>query len=221
MIPRASPFPVCRAPVSATARPQSNSNGISELAISADGTHILLGQKVSEDADRNVYYRLYMDINDSSETVELTPGATDGVLFNGMTSDGSEVFFTTKDKLPPPQTRTPTKAPISTQAEVSESGATLNRISTGTEGTGNTDACEPVSNKDGAHWNSLEATANCGVSRSAAVGGWPPKAAPSTSSPQSSSTAPQTASKTSPTSTLPPLGSLPASSPPSAPKTPS
>ena len=94
--PAGGPLPCLQNTAQGECHAPKDSNGISELAISADGTHILLGQKVSEDADGNVYYRLYMDINDSSETVELTPGATDGVLFNGMTSDGSEVFFTTK-----------------------------------------------------------------------------------------------------------------------------
>ena len=46
-------------------RPAQDSNGIAELAVSSDGSHILLGQKVSEDADRNVYWHLYMDVDDS------------------------------------------------------------------------------------------------------------------------------------------------------------
>ena len=51
-----------------------DSNGIAELAISADGSRILFGQKVSEDADDNVYWHLYMDIGDSIRTIDLTPG---------------------------------------------------------------------------------------------------------------------------------------------------
>ena len=166
--PAGGPLPCLQNTAQGECHAPKDSNGISELDISADGTHILLGQKVSEDADHNVYYRLYMDINDSPATIELTPGASDGVLFNGMTSDGSEVFFTTKDKLTTATNQDTDESADLYQAEVSEVGATLTRISTGTEGTGNTDACEAVSNKNGAHWNSLEATANCGV---AAIGG--------------------------------------------------
>ena len=127
-----------------------DANGIAELDVSSDGSHILLGQKVSTDADGNVYWHLYMDIGDSIKTIDLTPGATHGVLFDGMTADGSKVFFTTKDALHTATNQdTDTSADIY-QAEVSEAGAlTLTRISTGIEGTGNTDACDPVSNADG------------------------------------------------------------------------
>ena len=40
-----------------------------------------------------------MNIGDSDKTVDLTPGTTAGVLFDGMTDDGSRVFFTTTDAL--------------------------------------------------------------------------------------------------------------------------
>ena len=53
--------------------PRSDSNGIAELDISKDGSRILLGQKVSEDADGNVYWHLYMDIGDSIHSIDLTP----------------------------------------------------------------------------------------------------------------------------------------------------
>ena len=166
--PAGGPLPCLQNTAQGECHAPKDSNGIAELAVSSDGSRILIGQKVSEDADHNVYYRLYMDIDDSPETIELTPGASDGVLFNGMTSNGSEVFFTTKDKLTTATNQDTDESADLYQAEVSESGATLNRISTGTEGTGNTDACEPAPNKNGAHWNSLEATANCGV---LAIGG--------------------------------------------------
>ena len=74
-------------------------NGISELDISSDGSRILLGQKVATDADGNVYWHLYMDVGDSISSIDLTPGATHGVRFDGMSADGSEVFFTTMDSL--------------------------------------------------------------------------------------------------------------------------
>jgi len=142
-----------------------DSNGISELAISGDGSHILLGQKVSEDADGNVYWHLYMDVGDSIASIDLTPGTTSGVLFDGMSEDGSKVFFTTPDKLLGADTDT--SADIY-QAEVSGESATLHLISTGSEGVGNSDSCEPVSNSAGPHWNTVGSAKNCGV---LAIGG--------------------------------------------------
>ena len=106
-----------------------DSNGIAELAISKDGSHILLGQKVSTDADGNVYWHLYMDVGDSITSIDLTPGTTNGVLFDGMTEDGTKVFFTTTDKLL--SADTDESADIY-EAEVSAgSPATLHLISTG------------------------------------------------------------------------------------------
>jgi len=145
----------------------NDSNGIAELAISKDGSRILVAQKVSEDANENVYWHLYMDINDSEKTIDLTPGATGGVLFDGMTEDGSKVFFTTKDAL---TTATNQDADESTdiyETEVSASGVTLTRISTGIDGTGNSDSCNPDSGWNGSAWNSVTGGA-CGV---VAIGG--------------------------------------------------
>ncbi len=135
-----------------------DSNGISELAISADGSHVLLGQKVSE-VDGNVYNRLYMDIDDSPESIELTPGATDGVLFDGMSADGSEVFFTTKDQQLPAGTPSPANL---YEAEVSESGATLHLIASGSG------SCDPVENSGAEHWNTLGTEEDCAA---VAIGG--------------------------------------------------
>ena len=46
-----------------------------------------------------------MNIGDSGQTIDLTPGTTYGVLFDGMTADGSKVFFTTTDALTTAPTR--------------------------------------------------------------------------------------------------------------------
>ena len=40
-----------------------------------------------------------MNVGDSFKTIDLTPGTTHGVLYDGMTADGSKVFFTTVDPL--------------------------------------------------------------------------------------------------------------------------
>ena len=141
-------------------------NGIAELDVSKDGSRIIVAQKVSEDADHNVYWHPYMNIGDSSKTIDLAPGSTSGVLYDGMSEDGSKVFFTTTDKLLAADTD---ESADIYEAEVgSEGNLNLQLLSSGTEGAGNSDACDPVSNEAGAHWNSLEATPNCGV---VAIGG--------------------------------------------------
>jgi len=138
-------------------------NGIAELDISSDGSHILLGQKVGVDADGNVYWHLYMDINDNEKTIDLTPGASNGVLYDGMTEDGSKVFFTTKDALTTATNQDTDHSADIYQAEASGSGATLTRISSGIDGTGNTDSCTPTHN-----WNTISGGPNCSA---VAIGG--------------------------------------------------
>ena len=71
---------------------------IGELAISTDGSHVLIGQ-LAEEGRHIRYWHLYMNVGDSGETIELTPGATEGVLFDGMTEDGSKVFFSSDEHL--------------------------------------------------------------------------------------------------------------------------
>ena len=138
------------------------------------------------------------------------PGFKEGVLFDGMTADGSKVFFTTKDALSTASNQDTDNSADLYQAEVSESGhLTLTRISTGDDGTGNTDACEPVSNANGPHWNAVGSEADCGVVAIGGGGGVAAEAARSTSSHPSSFDGAQTAPKTSPTSTSPPLAQPP------------
>ena len=136
-----------------------DANGISELDISQDGSHILLGQKVSEDAEGNPYYHLYMEVNDSAASIDLTPGTTHGVLYDGMTADGAKVYFTSVDAFPAgvPQVISDTDQSADLYvAEVGPGDATLQLLSTGTEGTGNTDSCDPVANSAHLHWNTVD-----------------------------------------------------------------
>jgi sugar lactone lactonase YvrE len=135
--------------------------GIAELDISSDGSRIVVGQLVSTDVKGNSYYHLFMNVDDSAKTIDLTPGATDGVLYDGMTADGSKVFFTTKDQLAG-GADTDSSADIY-QAEVSTSSATITRISTGTGGSGDTDSCKPTES-----WNTVSGKPNCDV---VAIGG--------------------------------------------------
>ncbi len=85
--------------------------GIGELDISADGSRVVFGQLVSTDAQGNHYWHLYMNVGGSDHSIDLTPGTTAGVLYDGMTDDGTKVYFTTTDPL---TATTPTPAPTST-----------------------------------------------------------------------------------------------------------
>jgi sugar lactone lactonase YvrE len=106
-----------------------------------------------------------MNVGDSSKTVDLTPGTTSGVLYAGMSADGSEVFFTTKDRL---LSEDEDESADLYVASISGESATVSLLSRGSEGTGNTDVCDPAANSAHQHWNSKGAEANCGV---VAIGG--------------------------------------------------
>ena len=139
-------------------------DGIAELAVSADGSHILLGQLISQEGGIR-YWHLYMSVDDSAETIDLTPGATDGVLFDGMTEDGTRIFFTSKERL---TAEDEDRSADLYEAELTGSAASLKLISTGTEGSGSTDSCDPVANSAHPHWNTTGAEENCGI---VAIGG--------------------------------------------------
>jgi hypothetical protein len=140
--------------------------GIGELDVSADGSRIVLGQLVSEEGSAR-YWHLYMNIGDSEKTVDLTPGTTSGALFDGMTEDGSKIFFTTSDRLLPEDTDS--SADIY-EAEVDgESNVSLRLVSTGIEGVGNSNSCHPAANTRNPHWNTTDASEEtCGA---VAIGG--------------------------------------------------
>jgi sugar lactone lactonase YvrE len=138
--------------------------GIAELDVSKDGSHVLIGQLVSE-AQGDKHWHLFMNVGDSIRTIDLTPGATTGVLYAGMSSDGSKVFFTTKDKLTSEDEDESTDLYT---AEFGEDSYGRRLVSTGTGGTGNTDSCDPVANSAHVHWNTKGSEANCGV---VAIGG--------------------------------------------------
>ena len=134
--------------------------GIGELDISTNGSRILVGRKISTDAAGNTYWHLYMNTGDSGQTIDLTPSTTAGVLYDGMTADGSKAFFTTPDSLLAADTDGSSDL---YEADVSGGGAALQLVSTGSGGTGNTDACTPVNANSLTHWNSVSAAASCDV----------------------------------------------------------
>jgi hypothetical protein len=136
--------------------------GISELDISSDGSRVIFGQKVSTDSAGNEYLHPYLHLAGLQGSVDLAPTTTSGVLYDGMSSDGSKVFFTTKDALLPTDD-TDSSADIY-EADVDGDGnVALSLISAG-----NSTACNPVANSARAHWNSVSGTADCGA---VAVGG--------------------------------------------------
>jgi sugar lactone lactonase YvrE len=141
-------------------------DGLAELDISADGSRVVIGQLISTDSVGNDYWHLYINVGDSTETIDLTPGATDGTLYDGMTKDGSKVFFTTADQLDGEDTDN--SADIY-EAQVGVSSVEkLHLVSLGSEDSGNSDSCNPLSNSVDAHWNTTTGDANCDA---VAVGG--------------------------------------------------
>ena len=127
---------------------------VGELDVSADGSRVLIGKVVGEDGAGNKYYDLYMHEGASPNSITVAD-TENGVIFNGMTSDGSKVFFSTYDALAG-------DSDTSMDLYRADVGVTdpapVSRISTGTGGTGNVDACTPV-----ADWNASEGEGKCNV----------------------------------------------------------
>ena len=128
-------------------------SGIAELDISTDGSRVLIGQKVATDAEGNALYHLYMNVGDSGQTIDLTPGAANGVIYAGMSADGTKVYFSSTNKLTADDHDTSADV---YRADVSAVSALLTRVSTGSGSTGDTDSCNPTSG-----WNSASGGANC------------------------------------------------------------
>jgi hypothetical protein len=131
-----------------------DADGISELDISEDGSRVLVGQKISTDADGNDYYHLYLHVGTDPDSIDLTPGATAGALYDGMTADGSRIFFTTKDRLLP-AADTDASADIY-EARIEGASATLRLISTSGANSSNDDSCTPAGN-----WNTVSGEGKC------------------------------------------------------------
>ena len=130
--------------------------GISELDLSSDGSRVVVGKRLGTDAEGNEYVHPYLHLRGTSASVDLAPGTSSGVLYAGMTKDGSRVFFTTSDQLLPADTDASADL---YEAAVDGSGNLDLSLVTDS----NSDACDPVANKDRAHWNSAGGAANCDV----------------------------------------------------------
>jgi hypothetical protein len=144
--------------------PIANGAGVTQLDISSDGSRMVIGRLISTDSAGNPYYQLYMHVGSSPNSIDLTPGATSGVLYGGMTSDGQSVYFTARDPLTTAENQDHDSSADLYRADVDGGAATLARVSIGEPGSGDTDLCDPVGNSRGENWNALKnAPTDCSV----------------------------------------------------------
>ncbi|HEX3243102.1 MAG TPA: hypothetical protein VHQ97_08475 [Solirubrobacterales bacterium] len=141
--------------------------GIAELDVSRDGSRIVVGQLMRTDAAGNRYFHLYMHVGTSPGTIDLTPGTTTGALYDGMTADGSSIYFTTRDPLATASDPDSDTSADIYRADASSGSATLTRVSVGS-GAGNGDSCDPVPNATNEHWNAVSGGPDCSA---VAIGG--------------------------------------------------
>jgi hypothetical protein len=137
--------------------------GIVGLDVSEDGSRVLFGKLVDVDAGGNEYFDIYMHIEGSTSSVEIVD-SINGAVYNGMSADGSQVYFSTADAL---------AGDLDTsvdlyRSQVGSSSASISRVSTGADGTGNSDLCSPVGDPD---WNALANPGKCGTVAFAAGAG--------------------------------------------------
>jgi hypothetical protein len=127
---------------------------VAELDISSDGSRIIVATLVGEDEAGNKLWHPYMHIGPNSGSYDLAPGTTTGVLYSGMTDDGTKVFFTSRDKLTGDDNDE--SADLFRVDVNKEAAVSLTRVSTGEGGTGDTDACDPAFNSYNLDdWNTI------------------------------------------------------------------
>lgn len=133
-------------------------DGIGALDISADGSRIIVGQKfLPDDAKGNSRWQLYMHIGETAESVDLTPGTTTGALYAGMSDDGTQVFYSTRDKLSDDDDDT--SADIYRVPVAGVGSASPELISVTDGGASNDDSCEPAGFPIG--WNTVSGDGQC------------------------------------------------------------
>jgi hypothetical protein len=138
------------------------SGAVGELAISADGSRVVVAEEVDTDAAGNPLWHPYLHIRGSSASVDLAEGTTSGVYFNGMTADGSAVFFSTVDAIPVDQPFADEDESIDIyRAEVDGSGnAVVNLLTVDSTGAvSNADDCEAPGDPDA--WNAIDGEGKC------------------------------------------------------------
>jgi hypothetical protein len=144
--------------------------------ISDDGTHILISSGAPTEQTgyrftRNVH--LYMAVNEGNgeyvhyDITRDKNGNDVGVLYEegDMTSDGSKVFFITNKQMTPDDTDT-SRDLFEWNGERAKNGEqALVKVSTGNNGAGNTDNCDPVmEKKKTGYWGFVEVPWTAGAS---------------------------------------------------------
>jgi hypothetical protein len=132
---------------------------IGSLDISADGSRIAVANLVSTDAAGNSLWHPYLHVEGSAATVDLAPGSTAGVLYGGMTADGSSIFYATVDALTPDDEDT---AADVYRATVEGGALTLDLVSDGPGA--DAVACNPTPGP-GSNWNApgISSPNTCGA----------------------------------------------------------
>jgi hypothetical protein len=130
------------------------------LDVSENGSRILIGERISTDAEGNDYFDLYMHVGNSPNTVEIVSGGS-GAVYHGMTSDGSQVFFTSRENL----VGDADSSVDLFRATVGAGTATVERVSAGEGEIGDTDGCDPAGNSYNTEdWNVLDGgSTDCSV----------------------------------------------------------
>jgi hypothetical protein len=131
--------------------------GVASLDQSSDGSRVLVAKEVSKEGN-NVYYQLYLHLAGHPNSLKLTEGVPDGAIFDGMTADGSRVFFTTKDNLAGDTDESADIFEVAVAPNGAASAARL--ISTNADGSpSNSDACAPPGTPD--NWNAVSGEGKC------------------------------------------------------------
>lgn len=155
----------------------ANGDGVAVLDVSEAGDRVVVGSQVgAPDASGNRHYHLYMHLAGIAESIDLMPGATQGALYGGMTSDGSKVYFTTHQALTTAADQDTDSSGDLFRADVSNNGSlSLIRVSArpgeAAGGIGDTDGCSPVGNTVNEHWNAVSGAGDCSAVAIGAGGG--------------------------------------------------
>jgi hypothetical protein len=133
---------------------------VGELALSGDGSRVLIGAEVSSDPAGHPLWHLYLHRAGHAQSTDLMPAASEGALFDGMTQDGTNIFFTTTERL---LSEDEDESADIYEARVSDAGgATLQLVSVNSDGSAsNDDSCTP--SNEPASWNSTEVAGKCGA----------------------------------------------------------
>jgi sugar lactone lactonase YvrE len=145
-----------------------NGKGVAGLDVSADGSRVVVGQLDGTGPSGADLWHPYVNVDGASSSFDLAPGASAGVLYYGMTDDGSKAFISSDEQL----TADDNDDSVDVfRADITPGGATLARITTGSGGSGDTDSCDPVADAVHERWNSLGPVASCDVVPVAGGGG--------------------------------------------------